>query len=135
MRLEYLSEFLCITIEKLWKNDNEKDTCIYQDNESLSNIRLVYLPSRTTCHAQPLDMGFFAKLQSDFRVWLNSQLFDEKEPTKLECVLKTYELMASIPEDYTKACWKRTGLQVRHENSIMKIIALGISNYMQRFTD
>ena len=97
---------------KAWKSDTEKTTCIYQDNETLTNIRLIYLPSRTTGHAQPLDQGYFAKIQTDFRVWLNSQLFDEREPTKLECVMKTYELMSSMPQDYTKACWKRTGLKV-----------------------
>ena len=97
---------------KLWRNDLNRTTCIYLDEEAYSNIKLAFLPPRCTSFLQSSDMGYYSFIQQKFRQWLNSELLNNREPSKLDAVTKAYSIMKTVPASYIRSCWSRTQCQV-----------------------
>ena len=92
---------------KEWRDDDKRSDVIYIDDFTHKNLVLAFFPSRCTAFGQPCDQGAFLSTQQRFRQFLNNQLLEGKQPSKVQLVEKIFELLSSVPAKVLKACWHR----------------------------
>ena len=100
---------------KEWVAENP-ERVIYTDDFTFSSIKLVFLPARTTAIAQPSDMGYYAYIQGQYRVWYND--IDDKDNLGRESQIKQIvNIFKGTSQALKAACWNRSVMKALHPAS------------------